>query len=459
MTDLQLVAPTRKPDQIDRLIAKYGERVPRYTSYPTAPNFRSDISADTYASWLAELDAAVPVSAYIHVPFCRSLCWYCGCNMSVARTNRPISDYVDWLIEEIRLVRLHVGQALTIGALHFGGGTPNALPPRDLKRLNTELRRCFDIGSAAEIAAEIDPRVLNADWIAAAVDAGLNRVSLGIQDFDARVQRAVNRIQPFERTAWAVEAFRKAGIASINMDLIYGLPFQTPASVAHTVGEVITLAPDRVALFGYAHVPWMKPAQRLLPEQALPGPRERYDQQDIAARMLVDAGYVRVGLDHFARAGDALAHGKVRRNFQGYTGDAHTTLLGFGSSSIGQLPQGYVQNFSKTPEWRLRLCDGELPIARGITLTDDDRFRAELISRLMCDLAVDIGELADHFGFRPGGLASDFIKLKEMETEGIVRIDGESIEVTELGRPFVRSICATFDKYLGSSGGRHSQGV
>ena len=459
MTQLQLVAPDQQGDQIDRLIAKYGERVPRYTSYPTAPNFKADITAETYASWLAELDAAVPVSAYIHIPFCRSLCWYCGCNMSVARSNRPISDYVDWLIEEIKLVRLHVGQRLTFGALHFGGGTPNALPPSDLLRLSAELGRSFDIASNAEIAAEIDPRVLTAEWIKAAVDAGLNRVSLGIQDFDARVQRAVNRIQPFEQTAWSVEAFRKAGIASINMDLIYGLPFQTTESVAHTVREVVTLAPDRIALFGYAHVPWMKPAQRLLPEAELPGSRQRFDQQDVAARILVDAGYVRIGLDHFARAGDALAGGHVRRNFQGYTGDAHTTLLGFGSSSIGQLPQGYLQNFSKTPEWRRKLRDGELPVARGIALNNDDRFRAELISRLMCDLAVDIAELATHFGFRPDGLASDFVKLKEMESDRLVRVDGERIVVTELGRPFVRSICATFDKYLASSSGRHSQGV
>jgi len=459
MTQLQLVASDYQGDQIDRLIAKYGERVPRYTSYPTAPNFKADITPDTYGSWLAELDAAAPVSGYIHIPFCRSLCWYCGCNMSVARSNRPISDYVDWLIEEIALVRLHVGQRLTFGALHFGGGTPNALPPRDLLRISAELRRSFGIASDAEIAAEIDPRVLTAEWIEAAVDAGLNRVSLGIQDFDARVQRAVNRIQPFERTAWAVAAFRKAGIASINMDLIYGLPYQTAGTVAQTVREVVTLAPDRVALFGYAHVPWMKPAQRLLPETALPGPRERFDQQDIAARILVDAGYVRIGLDHFARAGDALAGGRVRRNFQGYTGDAHTTLLGFGSSSIGQLPQGYVQNCAKTPEWRRQLSDGELPVARGVILSNDDRFRAELISRLMCDLAVDITELVAHFGFRPDELASDFIKLKAMESDGIVRIDGESIVVTELGRPFVRSICATFDKYLASTGGRHSQGV
>jgi len=459
MTQLQLVAPDQQGDQIDRLIAKYGERVPRYTSYPTAPNFKADITAETYASWLAELDAAVPVSAYIHIPFCRSLCWYCGCNMSVARSNRPISDYVDWLIEEIKLVRLHVGQRLTFGALHFGGGTPNALPPSDLLRLSAELGRSFDIASNAEVAAEIDPRVLTTEWIKAAVDAGLNRVSLGIQDFDARVQRAVNRIQPFEQTAWSVEAFRKAGIASINMDLIYGLPFQTTESVAHTVREVVTLAPDRIALFGYAHVPWMKPAQRLLPEAELPGSRQRFDQQDVAARILVDAGYVRIGLDHFARAGDALAGGHVRRNFQGYTGDAHTTLLGFGSSSIGQLPQGYLQNFSKTPEWRRKLRDGELPVARGIALNNDDRFRAELISRLMCDLAVDIAELATHFGFRPDGLASDFVKLKEMESDRLVRVDGERIVVTELGRPFVRSICATFDKYLASSSGRHSQGV
>jgi oxygen-independent coproporphyrinogen-3 oxidase len=213
MTSLQSAQRKPQPDPIDDLIAKYGERVPRYTSYPTAPHFKSEVDAATCASWLAGIDATLPVSAYVHIPFCRSLCWYCGCNMSVARSDAPIADYVDRLIEEFRLVRLYAGAQLAISALHFGGGTPNALPPRELQRIVAELRRRFDIGAGAEIAAEIDPRVLTAEWIVAAVDAGLNRVSLGIQDFDARVQQAVNRIQPLTQTAWSVEAFRKAGIA------------------------------------------------------------------------------------------------------------------------------------------------------------------------------------------------------------------------------------------------------
>jgi oxygen-independent coproporphyrinogen-3 oxidase len=454
----QLAAAQHRPDHIDHLIAKYGERVPRYTSYPTAPNFMPDISADTYAAWLAELDAGQPISTYVHIPFCRSLCWYCGCNMSVARSNAPIADYVDWLIEEIRLVRLHIGAQLTVSTLHFGGGTPNALPPRELARLINELRRHFAIGSGAEIAAEVDPRVLTAEWISAAVDAGLTRVSLGVQDFDERVQRAVNRIQPFAQTAGAVAAFRKAGIASVNMDLIYGLPHQTVASVAHTVAEVIKLAPDRIALFGYAHVPWMKPAQRLLPEQALPSPRDRFDQQDIVGQMLVDAGYVRIGLDHFARPDDALARHSVNRNFQGYTTDQAQTLLGFGASSIGRLPQGYVQNAARTPEWRGHISAGHLATARGIAVSEEDTLRGELISRLMCDLRLDAAAVGCFAKF-VDAVRPALDRLREMEADGLLELEPAAIGVTELGRPFVRSICAAFDRYLQRSAGRHASGV
>jgi oxygen-independent coproporphyrinogen-3 oxidase len=458
MTRSQSAPQQNQFDQIDHLIAKYGERVPRYTSYPTAPHFKSDVGPGTYASWLAEIDAAVPVSAYIHIPFCRSLCWYCGCNMSVARSNAPIADYVDWLIEEIRLVRLHVGARLAISALHFGGGTPNALPQRDLLRLVAELRRQFELTGNAEIAAEIDPRVLTAEWIEAAVDAGLNRVSLGIQDFDARVQQAVNRIQPFAQTAWSVEAFRRAGICSINMDLIYGLPFQTTSSVASTVAEVIRLAPDRIALFGYAHVPWMKPAQRLLPEQELPGPRARFDQQAIAARLLVEAGYVRVGLDHFARRDDALASQQVNRNFQGYTTDSAQTLLGFGASAIGRLPRGYVQNATRTPDWRKAISDGQLATARGVLVSLDDEFRGEIIARLMCDLAVDLSEVDGYSAFA-ATIEPDLERLRALEEEGLVERQGASVHVTELGRPFVRTIASVFDTYLDRSAVRHASGV
>ena len=458
MSSLQ-PASRQESDAIDRLIARYGQRVPRYTSYPTAPNFSGAISDETCASWLAELDAAVPVSAYVHIPFCRSLCWYCGCTMSVARSHAPISDYVDWLIEEIRLVRLHVGTRLAIGALHFGGGTPNALPPCELLRLTAELRKSFAIADGAEIAAEIDPRLLTTDWIKAAVDAGINRVSLGVQDIEARVQRAVNRIQPFEQTAWSADALRNAGIASINMDLIYGLPYQTAASVAHTVSEIIELAPDRVALFGYAHVPWMKPAQRLLPETALPGLRERFEQQDVAAQLLVGAGYARIGLDHFAKPQDALARGAVKRNFQGYTTDSSKTLLGFGASAIGRLPQGYVQNASRTPEWRAAIREGRLATVRGVAVSPDDDFRAEIIARLMCDLAVDLDDVACRNGFAAEAVVPDLARLREMEDDGLVRINGSHVQVTETGRPFVRSICAAFDAYLHRSAGRHASAV
>lgn len=458
MKSSQSVQRLHQPDPIDALIEKYGERVPRYTSYPTAPHFKGDVDAATYASWLAEIDATAPVSAYVHIPFCRSLCWYCGCNMSVARSNAPIADYVDWLIEEIGLVRLHAGAQLAISALHFGGGTPNALPPRDLARLVAELRRRFDIAANAEIAAEIDPRVLTVEWIAAAVDAGLNRVSLGIQDFDARVQQAVNRIQPLAQTAWSVEAFRDAGIGSINMDLIYGLPLQTTLSVARTVTEVIRLAPDRVALFGYAHVPWMKPAQRLLPEQSLPGPRERFDQQAIAAALLVDAGYIRIGLDHFARRDDALASQQVNRNFQGYTTDSAQTLLGFGASAIGRLPRGYVQNATRTPDWRKAIADGRLATARGVPVSVEDSFRAEIIGRLMCDLTVDLGKIENHRAFA-ATIAPDLARLRALEDDGLVERRGERIHVSELGRPFVRSIASVFDSYLDRGIGRHSKGI
>ncbi len=445
--------------RLEGLIAKYGERVPRYTSYPTAPHFKPEVGPETYAQWLAALDPSEPVSAYIHVPFCASLCWYCGCHMSVVRSHEPVTDYVDRLVEEFRLVARHLKAPLTIKALHFGGGTPNILLPRDLDAIFGALRECFRIDPQAEIAAEIDPRTLTPGWIEAATRHGMTRASLGVQDINTDVQRSVNRIQPLQQTAWCAAALRDAGIGSINVDLMYGLPHQTEDSVAATVREVLSLAPDRIALFGYAHVPWMKPAQRLLPEKDMPGAMARFRQQEIAAQVLIEAGYVRIGLDHFARGGDDLATDHVRRNFQGYTTDNISTLLGFGASSIGKLPQGYVQNIARTHDWRTSLSEGKLPTARGVALSDDDRFRAALIERLMCDLDVDVDAVAAQHGFSRDDVADGFARLGVFADEGLLSVDGGRLCVTEDGRPFVRSICAVFDRYLVPSADKHSAGV
>jgi oxygen-independent coproporphyrinogen-3 oxidase len=443
------------------LARKYSRQVPRYTSYPTAPHFNTAITPEIHADWLSRLDADKPVSLYIHVPFCAQLCWYCGCHTAVARTQAPIDNYVSHLARELQTVRGAIGRRLQVKSLHFGGGTPNALTTGNLRFLFSALQDSFDLHQSVEIAAEIDPRVLTAEWMTTAVGLGLNRVSFGVQDVDPKVQRAINRFQPLEQSAWAARYARQLGISSINIDLMYGLPFQTDASIAQTISEVLSIAPDRIALFGYAHVPWMKPAQRLLPEDALPDELTRFRHQSLAARLLVDAGYVRIGFDHFAKPDDDLARQQLTRNFQGFTTDDAQTLVGIGASSISRLPQGYVQNLSKVPEWRQAIHDGKLPTARGIALSVEDLFRGELINRLMCDLHVDIAEIAGRFGIASElrEVEPDLLRLAEMEAEGLVTCNGFNVAVTETGRPFLRSICSTFDRYLNPSANRHSSGV
>ncbi len=252
------------PAPIETLLAKYGKNVPRYTSYPTAPHFSAAIGADAYRSWLAELDPKSTVSLYLHIPFCERLCSYCGCHTTVVHSRSPISSYVDHLLREIALVTQAIGARLPVGSIHFGGGTPNILAPRDLEIVFTALRDGFEISAEAEIAAELDPRLLTQEWIDAAASKGLNRASLGVQDVDPTVQKAINRHQPWRATAWAADALRKAGVASINLDLMYGLPHQTVASIRQTIDCALQAEPERIALFGYAHVPWMKPHQRLI---------------------------------------------------------------------------------------------------------------------------------------------------------------------------------------------------
>ena len=445
------------------MIAKYDGRAPRYTSYPTAVQFTPQVDAATYRGWLAALPLTDPVSIYLHIPFCARLCWYCGCNTRAVNRHEPVSDYVQHLIIEAERLQGALPGRLPANAIHLGGGTPNMLAPEEMDVIFGALRRIFDVTPDAEIAAELDPAVLSRDWVRAAASHGLSRASLGVQNLAPQVQAAVNRQESFEEIAQCVAWLREFGIGSINLDLMYGLPHQTTANTLSTVDQIVTLRPERIALFGYAHVPWMKAHQQLIDENALPGAAARLDQSEAAAERLVSEGYVRIGLDHFALPTDSLVvaqrEGRLRRNFQGYTTDSAQTLLGLGASSIGSLPQGLVQNIAQELPWRAAVVAGDLPIARGVIVTDEDRFRGEIIERLMCDLAVDLGAVCDRHGRTLAGLADELSDLRAFADDGLVAIQEGRLTVTDLGRLVVRSVCAVFDTYFAPEAGRHSKAL
>jgi oxygen-independent coproporphyrinogen-3 oxidase len=442
----------RDPSWALRLVEKHDTRVPRYTSYPTAAQFGANVGATRHLQWLANLDAARPVSLYIHIPFCERLCWYCGCNTGVAHKRSRIVDYIETLKKEIALIAAVIPHRLEVAALHLGGGSPNTLSPGDLDGLFACLKESFAIDASTAIAAEIDPRSLTQEWVDAAACIGLSRASLGVQDLDPAVQKAINRHQPYAMVEWAVRALRAASVRSINLDLVYGLPRQTTPGLLSTVDQVLDLEPDRLALFGYAHVPWMMARQKLIDERELPDAGERYRQQLAAADRIEDAGYLRIGLDHFAMPTDSLAiaarNGTLQRDFQGYTSDRHTALIGLGASSISSFTQGYVQNYSDTKQWREMIEAGRLATGRGVELSNEDRFWGEIIERLMCDLNVDLAYSCQKWGICSAWLVPEIARLRVMERDGLVRIRGSLVTVTELGRPFLRAICAVFDQYL-----------
>lgn len=443
------------------LIARYEQRVPRYTSYPTAPHFKPDIDSQTYSRWLSELDPETTLSLYLHVPFCAELCLYCGCHTSVSRSYGPVAAYVECLEREIALVTERLPARMTVSHVHWGGGTPTMISPPDLARVFGLLQSAFGTRPDAEVAIEIDPRTLTQEHVAALAGAGLNRASLGVQDFDPKVQETIKRIQSFDRTAEVAAWLRGAGVRGINLDLMYGLPFQTTDGVLRTVELALRLDPDRIALFGYAHVPWMKRHQALLPEEALPDGVARVRQREAAAAALLAAGYEAIGIDHFAKPDDDLAvrrrEGTLHRNFQGYTTDSAPALVGFGTSAIGAFPQGYVQNASATPAYRNAVMEGRLPVARGTSLTDDDRLRRSIIERLMCDFEVDLDEVAAPFSRPASTFAAEFETLRELEREGLVSRKGSRILVEEAGRPLVRAVCAVFDRYLDRKALHHAK--
>lgn len=446
------------------LIAKYSQqRVPRYTSYPASPHFTPSVSATTYRDWLGRLDPASSLSLYLHIPFCRNMCWYCGCHTSVVRHDDPVWTYLAALATELRSVAGLLPQGPLVRHIHFGGGTPTLMPVAGLRSLMAELRTRFTIASDAELAIEIDPRTLTADMADALGDTGFNRASLGVQSFDPVVQAAINRIQPVEMTAVAVDALRSAGVRAVNLDLLYGLPKQTVKSCIDTVRTALNLRPDRLSIFGYAHMPGFKAHQNRIDEADLPGPEARIAQNHAIEETLLAAGYIRIGLDHFARPDDPIAEaatqGTLRRNFQGYTTDDADALIGLGASAIGRLPQGYVANILQVPVYMKSVEETGLAVGRGYRLTLEDRLRACLIERLMCHFSVDVAETAAAFGQLAADFMPDGPALTALLADGVAEIHGSRITVPPAARGLVRSVAALFDAHLDPEGGRHSKAI
>jgi oxygen-independent coproporphyrinogen III oxidase len=437
--------------------------VPRYTSYPTAPHFGPAVNAQTYGAWLESLPASAPLSLYLHVPFCEKLCHYCGCNTKAVRQAAPVDAYAAVLSREIDLVAARTGSR-PISHLHWGGGTPSILGPDRLRSLVAALDVRFDLAPLLEHAIELDPRLVSRQLAGALVDIAVNRVSLGVQEFSADVQQAIGRVQPFEVVERAVGVLRDAGIQQINIDLMYGLPGQSAEDVRRSVILAHDLRPQRFAIFGYAHVPWFKPHQKLIDEAALPGAAARIAQARIAHETLTSLGYEPIGLDHYARPEDSLViasrTGRLRRNFQGYTTDTAEALVGLGTSAIGQMPQGFAQNSPATGNYSRAIMAGELATVRGIALSADDRIRSRIISDIMCNMTCDLAHVADDHRERQGCLfATEIDELKPFVADGLVQIDGVRISVAEEGRPYLRLIAAAFDSYLAQSRARHSVAV
>lgn len=439
--------------QIDRLAALglFDSRVPRYTSYPTAPVFSPTAGHVSQRRQLAALDPDVPVSVYIHIPFCERLCWFCACRTQGTQSLSPVESYIGTLEAELALLAKELPAGLKMGRLHWGGGTPTILTPILIHRLARAVKNVFGQTPDWEFSVEIDPTLVDQDKIAALAAEGMNRASIGIQDFDPLVQEAIGRKQPYEATQACVEDLRAAGITSLNADLVYGLPHQTPARMADTLNKVLSLKPDRIALFGYAHVPWVAKRQQLINEAVLPDDSARYALAVQSASAFAESGFETIGIDHFALPEDGLAKaartGHLRRNFQGYTEDTCPALVGIGASSISRFPGGYVQNASATPAYVKQIEAGQLAGARGHEMSDEDQMRARAIEMIMCDFALDRTALEQQFGPLTAGLEPDLAKVVE-RFGTLVSLNDQKLEISPDGRPMTRIIASLFDAHM-----------
>lgn len=438
---------------IDRLAALglFDSRVPRYTSYPTAPVFSPAVGPEMQKHQLAALDPAIPVSVYIHIPFCERLCWFCACRTQGTQSLSPVESYIATLEAELALLAQTLPDGLQMGRLHWGGGTPTILPPELIHRLARAVKSVFPHTADWEFSVEIDPTLVDRDKIAALAAEGMTRASIGIQDFDPLVQEAIGRQQPYEDTLACVEDLRAAGITSLNADLVYGLPHQTSRRMGDTLDKVLSLKPDRIALFGYAHVPWVAKRQKLIDEAVLPDDLARHALAGQASDAFAEAGFDAIGIDHFALPQDSLAEaaktGHLRRNFQGYTEDTCPTLIGIGASSISRLPGGYVQNAPATPAYVKKIEAGTLAGSRGHEMTTEDLMRARAIEMIMCDFSLDLPALRQQFGMLCDTLAADIHKAEARFGDLIATKDGK-MEIMPAGRALTRLIASLFDAHM-----------
>ena len=439
----------------------FDAKVPRYTSYPTAPHFSNDVGPDLYGDWLARIPAGSAVSLYVHVPFCRNLCWFCACRTQGTQTDSPVAAYLETLKAEIKLLGARLPEGIRLSRLHWGGGTPTLLRPSMIDELAGAIAEIAPMAEGGEFSVEIDPNEIDEERMDALARAGLNRASIGVQDFDDEIQKSIGRIQGYEVTRAAVDMIRERDIASLNADILYGLPHQTGQKITESVQKLLSLGPDRVALYGYAHVPWMARRQVMIPSDALPRPEERLKLFETARELFVTDGYAEIGIDHFALSTDGLAiaarAGRLRRNFQGYTDDTAPTLIGLGASAISRFPQGYAQNASGTSNHTKAVRAGTFSTARGHAFAGEDILRARMIEAVMCDFRIDAHEMVQHFGATAAQLQAMFARTKE-EFGDMVRVGPEGLFVPEEARPLTRMIARTFDAYDLSKAG-HSPAV
>ncbi len=460
-----------QPIQFDReMLLKYDRPGPRYTSYPTAPHFEDGFGHAEYTrllEWSAE--SGRPLSLYVHVPFCAHRCFFCGCNVTISHDRGWGRRYLPMLAREMemaaRLLQADRSDHREVVQIHWGGGTPTFLPPEDLAELMQIIRRNFRLADSCEIGVEVDPRECSPEHLDALAEGGVNRLSMGLQELDPRVQEAVNRIQTREQT-WAVlDGARQRGIESVNVDLIYGLPHQTPERFAATLQDVLQMQPDRLALFNFAYLPASFPHQRVIDPMALPSPDTKLRMLEEAISTVTSAGLVFIGMDHFARPEDPLAQAlrerTLTRNFQGYTTCGHADLVGFGVSSIGEVGGGYAQNLKTVGEYGEAIQSDRFAVCRGLVISDEDALRRDMILRLMCQFRLDKRDVERQYGIEDFDrrFAGELAQIAPMAGDGLVEIDRDRIEVTPLGRLLVRNIAMTFDAYLGTSTVRYSRTV
>jgi oxygen-independent coproporphyrinogen-3 oxidase len=442
------------------LIERYGGPGPRYTSYPPATEWTDQVGTREAAEALARAEKRpAPLSIYVHLPFCVEMCRFCGCNVIATRDRSRADAYLDTLEREIQLWASRLPHRREVSQVHLGGGTPTFLSEAQLARLDSILRKWFRILPGAEMALEADPDVTTVGQIKLLGMLGFNRISFGIQDLEPRVQEAIARIQSAEKTEEVIRTARAYGFRGVNVDLMYGLPYQTPETMKRTLARVLAMNPDRTAIFGYAHVPWVKPQQRLLPQAALPSPVQRVELFVTAARAFEEAGYRQIGLDHFARGDDELVTaqqvGVLTRNFQGYSVRAAPDTLAFGVSSISDVDGTFLQNSHRLSEWTAEVDAGRLPVERGLRRTQEDELRGTAIRMLMCLLRLDIAPLVDEFGPDAERLFADAREpLKALEKDGLISLRANGLDVLPMGRIFLRSVAMVFDAYLE----RHANG-